>query len=242
MDRRRLWFALNACTLLVMSVRIAVAAEPSGGTASTAEPPRRNVSAADAPQKSASAAASPEETASTAKSVTQKASATESPSQKAGATKPSEGAIAAEPAQHVRLTIPDPNGQQATVRPAPSSTVLSTQPVPAALQGRPSLRLPAFIALGIGGLSAGGAVVTGIMERGRQYDPKYDCAGCDGDRAMDNKLALATKVLAGVATVGVSTGLILLLTAPQREKPSFKPSLGVSVSGSKASAKATWNF
>jgi hypothetical protein len=105
------------------------------------------------------------------------------------------------------------------------------------------LRLPAFIALGVGGLSAGGALVTGVAaSAGRDhYDPKRDC-GSRCESVADRNLTLTTKILAGVAAAGVGTGVVLLLTAPRTERPTLSPSLGIGVSTQKAVARATWQF
>lgn len=232
MDRRRPWFVLHACPLLVfLGTRIASATEISAQGARAERSSPRSTTASESPTGDGSGA---ESTARTASAAEAGASA------KAGNTTDRSETAVRPAAQRINLIVPDLAVQQGGPR-RNSSTVLSPHDAQSAPQTTPSLRLPAFIVLGVGGLSAGGAVVTGIVERNRQYDPKYDCARCDGDRALDQKLSLATKVLAGVAALGVSTGLVLLLTAP-KEKGTFTPSLGVNVSGSKATAKVTWKF
>ncbi len=124
--------------------------------------------------------------------------------------------------------------------PAPALSPLPASATAPSLQS--GLRLPAFIALGVGGLSAGGAVVTGIVGSFRHDDPKLDCGKYCGRRPeTDKTLAVTTRVLAGVAAASVSVGLVLLLSSP-KERPSFTPSLGVNVSGTKATAKAIWRF
>jgi hypothetical protein len=154
---------------------------------------------------------------------------------------------AAEPlVKRAAVVAPPPAPEPAAARPAPASTTPSPQGVLAAPSPPPSLpsppklalRLPAFIALGVGGLSAGGAVVTGIMGSERPYDPKVDCAQCTHHPA----LATTTAVLTGVAAAGVSAGIVLFLAGPRTERPSFTPTIGVSLSSSKASAKAVWTF
>jgi hypothetical protein len=104
-------------------------------------------------------------------------------------------------------------------------------------------RLPAFIALGIGGLGAGGAIVTEIVGSGRHDDPKLDCGThCGPGHDGDHSLALATKVLAGIGAAGVGTGLVLMLTSPRKEAPALTPSFKFNFSGTKVTAKAVWRF
>ena len=85
-------------------------------------------------------------------------------------------------------------------------------------------------------------MVTGIMGSERPYDPKRDCGEGCRNRRTDEALEVTTKVLAGVAAVGISAGLVLLLASPRAEKPGVAPSLGLNVSTSKATAKAVWRF
>ncbi len=104
-------------------------------------------------------------------------------------------------------------------------------------------QLPAVIALGIGGLGAGGAVVTEIVGSGRHDDPKLDCGTHCGTSHDEHSLALATKVLAGIGAAGVGAGLVLLLTSPKKEEsPTLTPSIKFNFSGSKVTAKAVWRF
>jgi hypothetical protein len=103
------------------------------------------------------------------------------------------------------------------------------------------LRLPGFLALGVGGLTAGGAVVAGVAGSSHA-DQKLDCGSHCG-APTDRALSTTSKVLAGVAAASVGVGLVFLLTAPSRaERPSFAPSLGLGVSATKATAKAVWTF
>ncbi len=136
---------------------------------------------------------------------------------------------------------PLPAPQREGPRPVPARAL---SPLPTSATALPSsgLRLPAFIAFGVGGLSAGGAVVTGLVGSFRHDDPKLECGRyCERKPETDQTLAVTTRVLAGVAAASVSAGLVLLLASP-KERPSFTPSLGVNVSGTKATAKAIWRF
>ena len=114
--------------------------------------------------------------------------------------------------------------------------------VPPAPRGPASpLRLPAFLALGVGGLTASGAVVAGVASSSSHAEAKLDCGSHCG-APTDRTLSTTSKILTGVAAASVGVGLVLLLTAPRKEGPSFTPSLGVGVSATKATAKAIWTF
>jgi hypothetical protein len=102
------------------------------------------------------------------------------------------------------------------------------------------LRLPAFLALGVGGLTASGAVVAGVASS-THSEAKLDCGSHCG-APTDRTLSTTSKILTGVAAASVGVGLVLLLTAPHKERSSFAPSLGVGVSSTKATAKAIWTF
>jgi hypothetical protein len=108
----------------------------------------------------------------------------------------------------------------------------------------PSLRLPAILALGLGGLGAGGAVVTGLAAQGSKYELSTCGTQCGGGRApSDSALSITSAVLSVVAAAGVTTGVILLLTESNRtEKKSLTPRLGLKLSPQRAAASATWKF
>jgi hypothetical protein len=103
------------------------------------------------------------------------------------------------------------------------------------------LRLPTFIALSVGSLGAGGAVVTRIAASGPP-NPQIGCnAHCsDGSHT----LGTTSTILAGIAGAAVGTGLVLALSE-HRQGPrqlALTPVLKMSVSPSKAAASASWSF
>lgn len=103
------------------------------------------------------------------------------------------------------------------------------------------LSLPAFIALGAGGISAGGALLTHMAASSPSYsDPKQSCAGPCSDNPQT--LALASKLLGAFAAAAISTGLVLAVTDSGPKKADFKPSLRLNLSPKKAAASALWTF
>lgn len=132
--------------------------------------------------------------------------------------------------------------EQGSARPVPPAALLPPVSSLPSSPPKPALHLPAFIA-GMGSLGTGGAFGIGGAGSGRRDDPRLDCgARCFGYRDTSDALSLTTKVLSGVAAAGVGAGLVLLLAAPRKERAGFVPSLGISLSGSKATARVTWKF
>ena len=136
--------------------------------------------------------------------------------------------------------------QAARLDPSPSEPVarlpaVSAPDTPAAAKGTLlGLRLPTFIALGIGGLGAGGAVVTHLAATAPYTDPKLGCNGrcADGSHTLD----MTSTILAGLAVGALGTGVVLALSEPARDKKPLAPVLKMSVSPSKAAASASWTF
>ena len=131
-----------------------------------------------------------------------------------------------------------------TVRPAPLAAVRNA---PNALPARPTtllgLRLPAFIAFGVGGLSTGGAVATKLAAMSSAQNS--DCgASCSDARVARSKTLSATStVLAGVAAAGIGTGIVLWLCSPaDSERGGLAPALRFRVSTQKAVAGVVWKF
>jgi hypothetical protein len=108
----------------------------------------------------------------------------------------------------------------------------------------PRIRLPAFIAFGVGGLGASGALATGLMAGGRYNDPTNCTNHCgDGHAVSSRALATTSAVLAGVAAAGIGAGIVLLLTTPARpEKNPLVPALRLKLTAEKAAAGAVWRF
>ena len=156
-------------------------------------------------------------------------------------------------------TAPTPDGQPSTQGPTPDRGPTA----------EPASDLPAYILLGVGGLAAVGAGVTGFMAKGKYDDAKDECSpSCsDDDLSSSKTLAWTSTALTGVALVSAGIGAVLLLTKdPAREsvseahaksgamkrgggteprsrwapKPRWQLGLGVTPGG--AAASAHWRF
>jgi hypothetical protein len=104
------------------------------------------------------------------------------------------------------------------------------------------LQLPAFLAFGLGSLSAGGAAFTGFAAR-RGNDPISCDSRCTEQAATQRRLLIATGVLTGVAAAGVGVGFTLMLKAPKDlRRDAIRPRLDLGLSGKKAVAKIGWVF
>jgi hypothetical protein len=106
------------------------------------------------------------------------------------------------------------------------------------------IRLPAFIALGVGGLGASGALATGLIVNGRYNDPANCTHRCDDGHAISSRaLTITSGVLAGVAAAGIGAGVVLLLAKPAHsERNGFVPALRLKLTAEKAAAGAVWRF
>jgi hypothetical protein len=104
------------------------------------------------------------------------------------------------------------------------------------------IRLPAFIALSVSGLGAGGAVVTRIAANWPSTDLKGSCTGHCTDGA--HTLQTTSAILTGIAVAAAGTGVVLVLSDPGHAPKRFAslPVLGMSVSPRKAAASASWAF
>ncbi len=104
------------------------------------------------------------------------------------------------------------------------------------------VRVPAFVALSLGSLEAGGAVVTRLVANWPSAEPKNGCvAHCsDGSRTLET----TSTILTGIAVASVGTGLVLALSDPgkARKRLAMAPVLGMSVGSHKAGASASWRF
>jgi hypothetical protein len=121
----------------------------------------------------------------------------------------------------------------------------ATKDVPASERKVPrvlGVRVPAFVALSLGGLEAGGAVVTRLVANWPSAEPKGNCvAHCnEGSRTLES----TSTILAGIAVASVGTGLVLALSDPgkARKRLAMAPVLGMSVGSHKAGASASWRF
>lgn len=104
------------------------------------------------------------------------------------------------------------------------------------------MRLPTFIAFGLSGISAGGAVATGIAAA-RGNDPKTCDSRCTEHGVRDRALLLTTGVLTGLAAAGLTVGITFMLKAPSNpSRDAIRPRLDFGVSDTKAVAKIGWVF
>lgn len=159
----------------------------------------------------------------------------------------------------VEATSPAPDVSEAPSSPAQGATPQNSErppelagpsvPAPAALPAPSAaaqssallgVHLPEFIAFGLGGLGAGGAVVTRLAATAPYVDPKLSCNGRCADGS--HRLGMTSTLLAGLAVGAVGTGVVLVLSEPARERKPLAPVLKMSVSPSKAAASASWTF
>lgn len=104
------------------------------------------------------------------------------------------------------------------------------------------LRLPTFIAFGLGGLSAGGALATSYAAT-RGNDPSTCDSRCTEHGVRQKALLVTTGVLTGMAAAGVGIGITLMLKAPKNPtRDAIRPRFDLGLSGEKAVAKVGWVF
>jgi hypothetical protein len=104
------------------------------------------------------------------------------------------------------------------------------------------LRLPTFIAFGLGGLSAGGALATSVAAT-RGNDPNSCDSRCTDRGVRQKALLVTTGVLTGMAAAGVGIGITLMLKAPKDpDRDAIRPRFDLGLSGEKAVAKVGWVF
>ncbi|HEX3772958.1 MAG TPA: tetratricopeptide repeat protein [Polyangiaceae bacterium] len=140
---------------------------------------------------------------------------------------------------------PAPPSAPPTQISTPTTAPLAPVAPPAPTPSSSSARLPAFIALGIGGLAAGGAVVTGIIANSDYQDAKSSCspACTDSQLSAGRAMALTSTILTAVAVVGVGVGVTLLFTSgPDPAQTSLVPRLHLAGGTSATRADATWRF
>jgi tetratricopeptide (TPR) repeat protein len=153
--------------------------------------------------------------------------------------------IEATPKPAPATTAPPPAASTAPPAPPAPTAAPIAQPPAVSSPSEPN-RTPAFISFGIGGAAAVGAVVTGLIAKGKYDDADETCKpSCSDDTVSSIKtMALVTDVLSGVAVVGVGVGAILLLTSSgSREAVTgSKPSIGGGVGPHGGRLEATWRF
>ena len=105
------------------------------------------------------------------------------------------------------------------------------------------LTIPTFVAYGLSGVSAGGAVITGFAaSRGNDPSTCVDTR-CTEHDVHQRALWITTGALTGLAVAGLSLGVTFMVkakTSPAHD--SVKPRLDLGISGQKAVAKIGWVF
>jgi tetratricopeptide (TPR) repeat protein len=129
----------------------------------------------------------------------------------------------------------------------PTATATSAPPPPT--PDKPAEepnRVPAYIAFGVGGLAAAGAVLTGVLAQSEYDDAESSCApNCSDDDVSSGKtLALTSTILTGVAVVGVGVGAYLFFTGQPSERAARarRWDVSVDVGPTRAGAHALWRF
>lgn len=136
---------------------------------------------------------------------------------------------------------PAPTAPAAAAPPPPTPTPPAPPPAPPAKPNRTG----AYIAWSAGGAAAIGAVVTGLVAKGKYDDASSSCAhNCPDDTVKPIKtMALVSDVLTGAAVVGAGVGVVLFLTAkPSSVEKAGVPRLSAAVLPGSGSVEATWRF
>jgi len=103
------------------------------------------------------------------------------------------------------------------------------------------LTIPTFVAYGLSGVSAGGAVLTGFAAR-RGNDPS-SCDTCREHAVHQRALLVTTGVLTGMAVAGLSIGITFMVKAQSKPtRDAVRPRLDLGFSGERAVAKIGWVF
>jgi hypothetical protein len=153
--------------------------------------------------------------------------------------------------QNLEKRLAEQAQSEAVAPPPAASSPPAAEPAPAApppapeKQTSPPNRLPAYIAFGVAGLAAGGAVVTGILANNEHSDLEDSCApACtDDDVSSGRTLAWVSTGLTGGAIVGAGVGLVLLLTSSSEEQArTTAPWLSISVGPKSSAARASFAF
>jgi hypothetical protein len=127
--------------------------------------------------------------------------------------------------------------------PAPAPEPAKVPPPPPPKQS--ASRLPAFIALGVGGVLAGGSLATGLIAKSKYDDAKSSCGTvCTDDQVSSSRtFAITSTVLTGAAVLGVGLGVALLLTTEsESDVGKSAPRVDVAVGPQAAAASAVWRF
>jgi hypothetical protein len=129
---------------------------------------------------------------------------------------------------------------QLRLRLAPPNSVPLDAPVPE--RRVLGLTLPTFIAFGLSGVSAGGAIAAGVAAT-RGNDPTHCDSRCTERGVRQRALLLTTGVLTGVAAAGLTVGITFMFNAPKNpRRDAIRPRFDLGVSDTKAVAKIGWVF
>lgn len=146
-------------------------------------------------------------------------------------------------------TAPPKEGDGATPGKDPPTTPQAV-PGPDKKPADEKSNVPAFVLLGIGGVTAAGAVLTGVLAKGEYDDAKDQCSPrcTDDDVSAGKTLALTSTILTGVAVVSASIGAVLYFTSKPAtsEKAARIPprrfDVGFGVAPGGAAAQASFRF
>jgi tetratricopeptide (TPR) repeat protein len=150
---------------------------------------------------------------------------------------------------------PPPPAASASAAPVPSAppaTSSSVPPPPVDTTLKPARapnRTGAYVLLGVGGASAVGAIITGIIAKGKFDKADHGSSACKPNCPDDTvspikSMALVSTILSGVAVVSVGVGGVLFFTAkpPASDAASAAPSLQAGVAPGGGKVEATWRF
>lgn len=128
---------------------------------------------------------------------------------------------------------------------ASTSATAPPPPPPAAPAAQPD-RLPAYIVLGVSGAFGIGALVTGLVAKGKYDDAKDSCSpSCrDSEVSSIKTMAWVSTAMTGVFVIGAGVGTWMLFSAkePAPEKASFVPRASAWALPGGGAASATFRF
>ena len=155
----------------------------------------------------------------------------------------------APPAEATDAGAAEPSAPPATATaPEAAAPPPPPAPPPAAPPPEQGPNIAAYVALGVGGLAAVGAGVTGYLAESEYADAEDSCSpDCTDDELSTGRThAWTSTILTGVAAVGVGVGLVLLLSDGEQEQPptaaGSSPEVFVGFGPQGAAANATWRF
>lgn len=130
-----------------------------------------------------------------------------------------------------------------------SATAAPTGSTPPPVVAAPN-RTPAYITWGIGGAAVVGAVITGVIAKGKYNDADSGChktaQGCsDSDISPIKSMALVSTILTGVAVVGAGLGTYFFVSAkPQTVETAtgYVPRMSAGVAPGGGGVSALWRF